>query len=89
MEKLVNWTVIGAISFVGSWVGGRLLNAPEKASAEITQVQINLNDTNERVAKLEEAVITIKDDNKEMKSDIKQLLRFVGVKPLTVNSSSK
>ena len=67
------------ISAAGVLLGafGFYTNTNVRTDNKIGEVKIDQSQTQERVAKLEEAVATIKTDNAEIKADIKQILKLL------------
>ena len=63
------------IAGIGGWIAQTY-----RTDDKIADVNIEVNLTKERTARLEEAIITIKEDNKEIKSDVKTLLNKVNGK---------
>ena len=63
------------LAAIGGWMAQNY-----KTDDKIGSVNTEINITKERTARLEEAIITIKEDNKEIKSDIKTLLNKVNGK---------
>ena len=63
------------IAGIGGWIAQTY-----RTDDKIADVNIEVNLTKERTARLEEAIITIKEDNKEIKSDVKTLLNKINGK---------
>ena len=63
------------LAAIGGWMAQNY-----RTDDKIGTVNVEINATKERVARVEEAIITIKEDNKEIKGDIKILLNKVNGK---------
>ena len=75
MIHLIGWGLVSAIAFLGAYAAqGRATDT------KIDVVKTEASKAGERTAKLEEAVITLKEDNKEIKRDIKEILRVISKK---------
>lgn len=56
---------------------GSQLNINDKISTSQAQVMTEISSDRERISRLEEAITTIKGDNEEIKSDVKEILKTV------------
>ena len=70
LTSILSWGVVLVIAAVGSITASSRL-----ADDKIGDVQTQVNQDRERIAKIEEAVLTIKEDNKTIKMDVKEILK--------------
>ena len=68
------WIIGIGATVVLAWAGS-MLTQSNMFNSKVDVVKTDLGATNQRVATLEEAIKTIKDDNTIIKSDIKEILR--------------
>lgn len=72
LGSIIGWGLALAMS-----VTGFMWSKISATDSQIETTKIEQSKTVERVAKIEEAVLTIKEDNKIIKDDIKTLLRRI------------
>jgi cell division protein FtsN len=73
---IVGWgIVIIAAVISGVMANGKITDSKVEKALELTNQNYTANV--QRISKLEEAIITIKDDNKQIKTDIKDILKIL------------
>ena len=70
LVQVIGWGLSLAVA-----VTGFMWTKISSTDADVGSVKVEQSKTNERVAKVEEAITTIKTDNAEIKQDIKTLLQ--------------
>jgi len=72
----ISW-VLGIAASIAIAAAATMTSSSVRTDNKIGEVKIVQSQTTERVAKLEEAISTLKMDNQEIKMDIKQILKLL------------